>query len=424
MTAPHDAYQALRIVGFRRYLAGNVLGTIGHQMQSVAIGWELYERTRSPLALGLVGLVQVVPLLLLFLPVGHLVDRYDRRRVLIGAEAGLALTAFGLAAVSALHGPIPLVYLLLTVNGAARAFQGPAKSALLPEIVPVRVFQNAVTWNSGGWQVADVVGPALGGVLIAASGGASAVYVANGVAALLFLLLLRRVPTDAAPRRVPVASLSALLEGVRYVRKSEVLFGAITLDLFAVLFGGAVALLPVFAKDILHVGPAGLGWLLAAQSIGAVLMALALAHRPPLRRAGPVLLWSVAAFGAATIVFGLSRSFVLSFAALAAAGAADSISVVIRATLAQLGTPVELRGRVSAINSLFIGMSNELGGFESGAVAALAGPVFAVVSGGVGTIAVVGIVAARWKPLATLGRMEGLAGNGERGTGNGETVGV
>ena len=402
----HDPYLALRTSNFRRYLGGNLLGTIGIQMQGVAVGWEVYERTGAPLALGLVGLVQVIPLVLLFLPVGHVVDRFDRRRVLMFAEAGLGLAAVGLAVVSLLHGPLAMMYLLLFVTGAARTFQGAAKSALLPEIVTAGSFQNAVTWNSGGWQMADVAGPALGGLLLAVTGGAVAVYLLHAAAALGFVVLLLGVVPDGSHRPQPVASVGALLDGVRYVRRSQVLLGAITLDLFAVLFGGAVALLPVYAKDILHVGPAGLGWLFASQSMGAVLMALALAHRPPLTRAGPVLLWAVAAFGAATIVFGLSRSFALSVAALAAAGAADSVSVVIRATLAQLGTPIHLRGRVSAVNSLFIGTSNELGRFESGGVAALAGPVFAVVSGGIGTIVVVAIVAASWPEVRRLKRLE------------------
>ncbi|HEX7024079.1 MAG TPA: MFS transporter [Gemmatimonadales bacterium] len=402
----HDPYRALREPGFRRYLAGNLIGTLGFQMQGVAVGWELYERTHSALALGLVGLAQVAPLILFFLPAGHLVDRFDRRRVVMAALGGMALASAGLAMVSARQGPVPLVYGFLVLSGTARAVFGPGKSALLPEIVPVGSFQSAVAWNSGGWQMADVLGPAAGGALLALTRNPALIYLLHAALALVFVALLAGVRLQAPVRPVVAATLDSLLDGARFVWRSRILLSAITLDLFAVLFGGAVALLPVYAKDILHVGPAGLGWLLAAQSIGAVTTTLALAHRPPLKRAGPTLLRAVAIFGIATIVFGMSRSFILSLGALAVAGAADSVSVVIRMTLAQLGTPNALRGRVSAVNSLFIGTSNELGHFESGALAALVGPVTAVVAGGIGTLAVVAAVAARWPELRAMEEIE------------------
>lgn len=403
---PHDPYQALRIPGFRRYLTGHLLGTFGFQMQGVAVGWELYERTRSALALGLVGLAQVIPIILFFLPAGHLVDRFDRRRVLMVALGGMALGAAGLAAVSVRQGPVPLVYAFLFLTGTARALYGPARSALLPEIVPLGSFQSGVAWSTGGWQTAEVLGPAAGGALLALTGNPALIYLAHAALSLVFVGLLFGVRLEAPVRPVMRASLDSLLDGARYVMRTRILLAAITLDLFAVLFGGAVALFPVYAKDILHVGPAGLGWLLAAQAIGAVLTTLALAHRPPLRRAGPALIRAVGLFGIATIIFGLSRSFVLSLAALAVAGAADSVSVVIRHTLAQLGTPNALRGRVSAVNSLFIGTSNELGHFESGALASLVGPVAAVVAGGVGTLLVVGAVARKWPELGRMGEIE------------------
>jgi MFS family permease len=412
-STPHDPYQALRVPGFRRYLTGHLLGTFGFQMQGVAVGWELYERTRSALALGLVGLAQVVPIILFFLPAGHLVDRFDRRRVLMVALGGMALGAAGLAAVSFRQGPVPLIYAFLFLTGTARAVYGPARSALLPEIVPLGSFQSAVAWSTGGWQTAEVLGPAAGGALLALTGNPALIYLGHAALSLVFVGLLFGVRLEAPVRPVMRASLDSLLDGARYVMRSRILLAAITLDLFAVLFGGAVALFPVYAKDILHVGPAGLGWLLAAQAIGAVVTTLALAHRPPLRRAGPALIRAVAVFGLATIVFGLSRSFVLSLAALAVAGAADSVSVVIRHTLAQLGTPNELRGRVSAVNSLFIGTSNELGHFESGALASLVGPVAAVVAGGVGTLVVVGAAAKKWPELGRMGEIEKSL-NGER----------
>ena len=404
--APHDPYRALRESGFRRYLTGNLVGTIGFQMQGVAVGWELYERTHSAFALGIVGLVQVVPIILLFLPVGHLVDRYDRRTVLMAALAGLALAAAGLALVSVSRAPVPLFYACLFLSGTARALLGPAKSALLPEIVRLDAFQSAVAWNSGGWQMAEVIGPAIGGALLAATRSPALVYLTHVALALVFVTLVAGVRTTGARRPVVAATLDSLLDGARYVLRTRILIAAITLDLFAVLFGGAVALLPVYAKDILRVGPAGLGGLLAAQAIGAVTTTLVLAHLPPLQRAGPALLRAVALFGVATIGFGLSRVYALSLLTLAVAGAADSVSVVVRMTLAQLGTPNELRGRVSAVNSLFIGTSNQLGEFESGAVAGLFGPVFSVVAGGIGTLVVVALVALKWPEVGRLRRLE------------------
>ena len=406
---PHDPYRALRLPAFRRYLTGNLLATLGFQMQGVAVGWELYERTHSALALGLVGLAQVTPLMLFFLPVGHLVDRYDRRRVLLVAQSVLALAATGLAVVSVRRASVPLMYGCLFLSGTARAVISPAKLALLPEIVPLEAYQSAVAWNTGGWQSAQVLGPAAGGALLGLTRMPGLVYLVHAALAMSFVGLLAGIRPRSARRPVVAASLDSLLEGARYVWRTRILLAALTLDLFAVLFGGAVALLPVYAKDILHVGPAGLGWLLAAESVGAFTTTIVIAHLPPFERAGPVLLRAVALFGAATIVFGLSRWFPLSLAALAAAGAADSVSVVVRNALAQLRTPDALRGRVSAVNSLFVGTSNELGYFESGAVAAMVGPVLSVVTGGIGTLVVVAAVAGAWPEVRRLGRLEEMA---------------
>ena len=406
---PHDPYRALRLPAFRRYLTGNLLATLGFQMQGVAVGWELYERTHSALALGLVGLAQVTPLMLFFLPVGHLVDRYDRRRVLLVAQSVLALAATGLALVSVRRASVPLMYGCLFLSGTARAVISPAKLALLPEIVPLEAYQSAVAWNTGGWQSAQVLGPAAGGALLGLTRMPGLVYLVHAALAMSFVGLLVGIRPRSARRPVVAVSLDSLLEGARYVWRTRILLAALTLDLFAVLFGGAVALLPVYAKDILHVGPAGLGWLLAAESVGAFTTTIVIAHLPPFERAGPVLLRAVALFGAATIVFGLSRWFPLSLAALAAAGAADSVSVVVRNALAQLRTPDALRGRVSAVNSLFVGTSNELGYFESGAVAAMVGPVLSVVTGGIGTLVVVAAVAGAWPEVRRLGRLEEMA---------------
>jgi MFS family permease len=402
----HDAYLALRVPSFRRYVTGHILAVLGQGMMAVAVGWELYDRTHSAFALGMVGAVQVIPLLLLVLPAGHVVDSYDRRRTLILAQTVIVFAAIGLAVASFTRAPVSIYYLLLAVYGAGRTFQLPAKQAIMPNLVPLTVFPNAVAWNSGGWQAADVIGPALGGWLLALAGGAAWVYLVAAATALFFVIQLARTKMAPAPPRdrTPV-SLRGMLEGARFVKNSPVLLAAMSLDLFAVLLGGVVALLPIFARDILHVGPSGLGWLRAAQSSGAVSMSILLAHRPPFRRAGPTLLVAVAGFGVSTVVFGLSTSFALSFVALFLAGAFDAVSVVVRLSLAQLKTPDQLRGRVSAVNSLFIGTSNELGEFESGTVAGFFGPVVAVVAGGIGVILVVGLVVVSWPELLRLGHL-------------------
>lgn len=403
----HDPYRALRIPGFRRYVGGHILAVLGQGMLAVAVGWELYERTRSPFSLGLVGLVQVIPLIALVLPAGQAADRFDRRLVLIAAEIAIAVAALGIAAASASGAPIWVTYAMLALLGIGRTFQLPAKQAIMPNLVPAEAFTNAVAWNSGGWQAADVIGPALGGLVIAWTHSAVGAYLACAATAVLFVLLLagtRLATTNRATAARP--RWSDYLEGVRFVRGSPMLLAAMSLDLFAVLLGGVVALLPIFARDILGVGPAGLGWLRASQSLGAVAMSVMLAHQPPFQRAGRALLGSVAAFGIAIIVFGFSRSFPLSLAALFLAGAFDAVSVVIRLALAQIATPDALRGRVSAINTLFIGMSNELGEAESGFLAGLIGPVGAVVFGGVGVIGVVAVVARTWPEIRRLERLE------------------
>lgn len=405
----HDPIAALRSRDFRIYISGNFVVTVGHQMQTTAIGWELYERTSNAWNLALVGLVQMIPVILLALHAGHVADRFDRKRVAMLALGVFALASAGLAAVSATRGPIGLIYVCLFVFGVARAFYGAARGSLLPQMVDREHFANAVTWSSAAWQLAAVAGPPAGGLLIAALGRAAPVFAITGGACLLFLVLLSFVRGKQATRSTERATVESLLAGVRFLTRTDVLLAAITLDMVAVLLGGATALMPVFARDILRVGPAGLGWLNAAPAVGAVLMALVLAARPPLERAGHALLVSVVGFGIATIVFGLSRSFPLSLAALFVLGALDNVSVVIRSALLQLLTPDELRGRVASVNSLFIGTSNELGGFESGALATAVGPVASVVLGGIGTIVTVLAIAAKWPALRRLGRVQEAA---------------
>lgn len=440
----HDPYAALRYEDYRRYLAGSLVATIGQQMTAVAVGWELYERTHSATALGLVGLVQALPIILLALPAGHTADLFDRKRIVLAMLATVAALAFNLAATSYYHAglpataatratnaglawlartlgesettftdpSVPVFYLLLLLISIAAAFLDPARAALLPRIVPMRSFNNAVTWSSSGFQIASMVGPAAGGLVIGFLDGRrycfAVVYLLSATCVLIMLAFFAGIrgkyePGSGAARDV---SLDSLVAGLRFVRRSKIILATITLDMFAVLFGGATALLPLFAKDILLSDATALGWLRAAPSLGALLTALILAHLPPMRRAGITLLWSVAGFGVATIVFGLSHWFWLSFVMLLLTGAFDNVSVVVRHTLVQVLTPDALRGRVSAINYVFIGTSNELGAFESGITAAVFGPVLSVVGGGVGTIAVVLAVALIWPQVRRLGRLD------------------
>jgi MFS family permease len=401
-----DPYAALRIGGFRFYLSGNLLAIIGVQMQTAAVGWEVYERTGSKLLIGMVGLVEVMPVIALALFTGHVADRFNRKTIVRTTLSIVALSSLGLAAVSLTNGPIWAMYVLLFFIGLARAFQQPAKSALLVQIVSPEHFATAVTWSTGAFQLACIVGPAIGGLLIWLTHSPALVYLLDTLAALTFVSMLAFVPVlkSHVPSQEPT-TFHTLSAGLRYVWNNKVVLGAISLDLFAVLLGGATALLPVYAKDILHVNAIGFGALRGAPAVGAVMTALLIAHLPPMERAGRALLWSVAGFGLATIVFGVSTSFPLSFAMLFLTGALDQISVVIRHTLVQLQTPDEMRGRVSAINGMFIGASNELGAFESGAVAELTSPAISVVSGGVGTMVVVAVAAVALPQLRRYGRL-------------------
>ncbi|HET7559357.1 MAG TPA: MFS transporter [Limnochordia bacterium] len=401
----HDPYAAVRIPDFRRFVLGRAVVNVGSQMQSIAVGWELYERTGSALALGYVGLVQVLPVIALALPAGQLADRFNRKRIVQLAMLLMIACSLTLAALSFLNGPINGMYVALFGVGLARAIAGPAGSSLLPQIVPLRVFANATTWASSVSQIASVTGPALGGGIIALTHHAGPVYLLDAFCSLVFFSVLFSIRIRQAAHPREVMTLKSLGAGLEFVWKTKIVLATITMDLFAVLLGGAVMLLPVFAKDILHVGPEGYGLLRAAPSVGALVMAICLAYLPPMRRAGLTLLWAVAGFGAATIVFGLSTSFWLSLAMLFLTGAFDNISVVVRNTLVQVLTPDRMRGRVSAVNNVFIGASNELGGFESGATAAWWGPIASVVIGGLGTIAVVIGIAVIWPQVRRLGSL-------------------
>jgi MFS family permease len=394
------------LFAYRDYMRlwwARLAGVSAGQMLMVAIGWQMYDLTGSAWDLGLVGLLQFLPALALVLVAGHVVDRYHRARVI-----ALCLVVQALVAALLMAGSLgtasqrTLLLGLSLVLGAVRAFQMPAQQALVPLLVPAALLPRAMAFSSAGLQVAIIAGPALGGFIYVA--GAHAVYatcaVLFTVAAGLCLTIRHARPAGGAP-----VSLQTLLAGVHYVRRNRVVLGAISLDLFAVLFGGATALLPIFAKDILQVGPWGLGLLRSAPAAGALVLSIVLTRRPIVRGAGVKLFAAIGVYGLATLVFGLSTSFVLSMVALAVTGAADMVSVVVRQTLVQLETPDAMRGRVSAVNSVFIGASNQLGEFESGATAAWLGPVGSVLLGGVGTLV---IAALWWRGFPMLARRDHL----------------
>ena len=385
------------VFGYPNFLyhsSARVLSVLGAEMQAVAVGWQVFALTHRPLDLGMVGLAQFLPGILLFLVAGHTADLVPRKRILefsMGAYAAVSallffFTARGMAAVYP-------IYVVLLLNGIARAFSMPANQALLPTLVPPEHFPQAVAWGSSWFRMATIAGPVVGGLIYGVGGNPLPVYGVSTVLSLGALLFYSRIRVNVAgqppPARAPSGQM--VFEGLRYIWKEKFVLGAISLDLFAVLLGGAVALLPVYASDILLVGATGLGLLRSAPGMGAILTALLLAHHPLGKRQGAVMLWCVFGFGVATIVFGLSRNVVLSLAALALTGAFDMVSVVVRSTMVQLHTPDHMRGRVSAVNMVFIGASNEVGQFESGITAQWFGTVPAVVLGGAGTIAVVAV---------------------------------
>jgi MFS family permease len=407
-TPEHDAYESLRVPGYLPYIAGGVLSSIGTEIQAVAIGWELYERTNSYQILGFTGLAQFLPVLLFALPAGQAADHFNRRKMFQCAQVVSASASLLLAWLSLTQGPIPLIFACLVLSGIGRAFSAPSRSSLLSQIVPMSHLPNAVAWNSTGWQLANATGPAFGGAVLAIAHEYAVAYVVAACCSVCCVVLLLAVHPNRPPNPGVPRTVANLLAGVRFVWGSPLLLAAISLDLFAVLLGGATALLPAYAKDILDIGPVGFGWLRAAPAIGALMMAIVIAHRPPLRQPGLALLVAVVGFGVATIVFGLSTSAPLSFLMLFLTGALDNISVVVRGTLMQVLTPDAMRGRVSAVNSLFISSSNELGAYESGQVAAWIGPIASVVSGGIGTIVVVFVTAWLCPRLARLGPLREL----------------
>jgi len=363
------------------------------EMQSVAVGWQVYELTKRPLDLGLVGLAQFLPGIVLFLVSGHAADRYDRRKLILLCYSGYGACSglLWLLTLRTTHSVYP-IYAVLILFGIVRSFTGPVSRALLPQLVPVKDFQNAVAWASIFFQSAVILGPSLGGIVYAAARGPAAVYALSFLAAVSAFFLTSRIQVQPSAHLREPLTVQTTLAGLRYIWREKLILGSISLDLFAVLLGGAVALLPVYAKEILQTGPWGLGILRSAPAAGAATMAVIIAHRPLGRRAGAAMLWCVAGFGVATIIFGLSRSLVVSLIALLLVGATDMVSVIVRQMLIQMGTPDEMRGRVNAVDMVFIGASNELGQFESGLTAQWFGVVPAVVLGGLGTL----VVTALW----------------------------
>jgi MFS family permease len=415
-TAParHDPFAPLRVKPFRWFIFSVVTMAMGAQIQGVVVAWQMYAITHDPLSLGMVGLAEAAPFIGLALFAGHVADAVDRRKVALAALAVLAGCAALLAVLSgsalALAADHKLmrwgIYGVIVLCGVARSFLLPARNALSAEVVPRSLLTSAVAWRGGSWQVAAVTGPAVGGLLFAWIGGRGAYLAATALMLAAFVAVWRvRVPA----REISATSaslLASLREGLAFLFQRRLFLGAMTLDLLAVLFGGAVAILPVFADEILHVGPRGLGMLRAAPAIGAVVMSLMLALRPPPRRAGPTFLKAVAVFGLCMIAFALSRSFVLSLLVLAVSGAADMLSIFVRSTMMQVMVPPHMLGRISSVNQIFVGSSNEIGAFESGVAARLLGTVPSVVVGGLITVGVVSLITWRVPELRHLEKIE------------------
>jgi MFS family permease len=395
------SFQNFRLFQFARFCM-----VLALEMQSVAVGWQIYEITKRPLDLGLVGLAQFLPGILLFLVSGHVIDRANRRTVLVLCYFGYVVCSSLLLGVALRAGrSVGLIYCVLVLIGVVRSFNGPVSRAILPQLVPEDHFPSAVAWASSIFQAATILGPALGGVVYAAFGGPVIVYGTAAAAASIAVLTTMRIKVRAKTRNREPVTLDTVLAGFRYIWREKVILGSISLDLFAVLLGGAVALLPVYAREILKAGPWGLGLLRSAPAVGAAAMALFMAYRPMRRKAGRTMLWCVAGFGLFTVIFGVSHNLVLSLIALVLVGATDMVSVIVRGTLIQVATPDEMRGRVNAVDMIFIGASNEFGQFESGLTAHWFGTVPAVVLGGVGTLIVTVLWAWKFPELRNADRL-------------------
>lgn len=405
-----DPYAALRIKEFNLFLIIRFALVFAWAMQFVVIEWEVYRITKDPLSLGIIGLMEIIPALGIALFAGHFVDRWEKRNLLIKCLIGFALISFGLVYLTweatstylTSNAILIGIYALVFVGGLLRAFIGPTVFSLLSLIVPKNLYGNASTWSTTAWQMGSVTGPALGGFAILWFGVSSALFIVLVSVLIAFAVLLGIGRKPIMNKKVDESIFDSLKEGVKFVFKTREILGALTLDMVAVLFGGAVALLPIFATDILEVGPKGFGFLRAAPAIGSFITLLVITYFPIYKKAGVKLLLSIAGFGLSIILFGYSEWFILSFVALFLSGVTDGISVVIRQTILQLYTPDEMRGRVSSVNSMFVGSSNELGAFESGLTAKLFGPVKAVIGGGIITLLVVGYTALKFPKLRKL----------------------
>ncbi len=403
LTGKHDAYAVLKLKDVRLFLSFRFFMTIAAQMQSIIVGWQVYELTHDPLSLGLIGLAEALPFIAVALYAGHVADRFNRKKIILWfdllflfASGLLLLITFHKTGIIGKYGVLP-IYFCVAISGIARAFLYPATIALMAQIVPRSLYTNSSTWNSTIWQVAAITGPAIGGLMYGFF-GVKVAYMTVIVSMLVSFLLLSNIrsrPVPAIDEKETI--MQRLSNGIRFVFSSQLLLGAMTLDMFAVLFGGAVAMLPVFAAEVLKVGPEGLGLLRASPMVGAVLMSVILAYHPPMAKAGRLLMIGVAGFGLSIICFALSKNFFLSMGLLALSGMFDNISVVIRLATMQLVAPDEMRGRVASVNSIFIGSSNEIGSFESGVAAKLMGLIPSVIFGGMMTLGIVGATA-KWAP--------------------------
>ncbi len=417
-TNQHDPYAPWRSRNYRYFACSWFAMTFSKQVERLAVAIyfvSVYQRSEAPLALGAMGLVQALPFIALAVAGGQLADRFNRRRLMLSTFSLSVFSAAGLLAIALLHGSELWIYVFLGIGAIGQALGTPARAAMLPGLVPPRIFSKTVMWNSSVFYVASVTGPVAGGVIMQLSkdtatlaenpAPAFAVVLACRLIAVAGIALIRYRQQERSSQSI---SWQSVMAGIRFVWNTKLILATITLDLFAVLLGGATYLLPIYAKDILHVDSTGLGALQGADSVGAVCMAMMLAHRRPLRRAGPTLLWAVAGFGVATIIFGLSQWFWLSLLMMFLVGALDNISVVVRHTLVQMLTPDEMRGRVSAVNSVFIVASNDLGGLESGLTAWLFTPMISVVGGGVGTILVVLAAMRLWPQILRIGPLDAI----------------
>ncbi len=400
-----DPYAAFRHPAYRYFILGWLLSLMGSRIQAVAVAWEVYSRTGDAMALGYVGLVQALPTMVFALFSGYIADRYPRPRVLMAGESLRAVAALAMLYLSLTKGPVQWMYLPLALDATANILGRPARASLIPRLVPTETLANAVTWNTSMVQIASVIGPAVGGLALLL--GTPVAFAINVLTALSFISIIYRLKLPGQSNPNAHFTLQTLLGGIKYVWNVRILLVLMALDLFAVLLGGAVYLLPIYAKDIFKVGETGFGWLQAAPAVGALIMAFTLPYLPPLRNAGRTMVLTVAGFGVATIIFGLTSNFWVALAMLALTGAFDNISMVIRGTVEQLRTADDMRGRVSAVNGVFIGASNQLGGFESGLVADLYSPVVSVVSGGIGTLIVVTLAWVLSPQLRELRTLEG-----------------